>query len=258
VKIWLPWAQHTSSILHTITLQTIVYMTPAATESQSIRWEDISASAKETLFRVWEDRRELLWAEHCWGLLSKYGLTRYSHAVAKCRVLIRLIALAELYREFSDLAWEETYEPELVAWGMEIELNSFRVAQCMGHEFQPSSDEDEEELFESALCSLAEEARREVYLVLKAEFGGDGYLFASLWNTVEYVTEDEEAEIGHEEGHLGMAEGANSTGEIGLKQHQKAGGKIDWLENAPAILSDVTPGKMSAYEWIERGMPRVR
>jgi hypothetical protein len=234
-------------------------MSMLAIEPRSILWGDFSASAKETLFRVWEDNRELLWAEQCWSFLSKYDLTRYSDEVSKCRVLIRLMSLAEIYREFCDRAWQEVYKRELVVWAGEIEVNRFRVAQCVGQSFEPTMHDDEEELFESALFSLMEEARREVRLVLKAEFGGDDYLFVSLWNTVVNLREDDDPEFESDPKQVqnGGYEIDKTVMGFQLESAEKAAPRINWLENADIILSEVTPDKMSAYEWIKAGMPQI-
>jgi hypothetical protein len=102
----LPWPPRISIILHTITLQMIVYMSKSYINAK-VAWTDIPKEVRDTLFRVWTDTRELLWAEKCWGYLDKRGLTAYSNEVAKVRVLIRLMSLAEIYREFCDRAWEE-------------------------------------------------------------------------------------------------------------------------------------------------------
>jgi hypothetical protein len=209
------------------------------------------------LFRVWTDARELLWAEKCWGYLEKHGLTSYSNEVAKLRVLLRLMSLAEIYREFCDRAWQEQYECELVVWASELDLNRFRLAQCVGPTFEEYTEDDDDELYGAALMSLAKEARREIYDVLIKEFGGESYLFVSLWNTVQFQREDD-AYVEDEEDEPDQLERLTAKGRIGPAGEYPKETEINWLEDAEAILCDVTPDKMCAYEWINQGMPRVR
>jgi hypothetical protein len=256
VKIWLLWAQHTSSILHTITLQTIVYM-PQSCANAKVAWTDIPKEVRETLFRVWNDGRELLWAGKCWAYLDKRGLTAYSNEVGKARVLVRLMSLAEIYREFCDRAWEEQYDCELVAWASELDLNRFRLAQCVGPTFEEYTVDDHDELCGAALASLAEEARREIYDVLIQGFGSESCLFVSLWNTVEFQREDD-AYVKEGEDEPDQSERLTTKRTIGTDEACPKETEINWLEGAEAILRDVTTDKMSAYEWINQGMPRVR
>jgi hypothetical protein len=65
-RIQLPWPPRISIILHTITLQTIVYMSQSYANAK-VAWTNIPEEVRDTLFRVWTDARELLWAEKCWG-----------------------------------------------------------------------------------------------------------------------------------------------------------------------------------------------
>jgi hypothetical protein len=228
-----------------------------------VAWTDIPNGARDTLFRVWTDARELLWAEKCWGYLDKRGLTAYSNEIAKVRVLARLMSLAEIYREFCDRAWEERYDCELAVWASEIGLNRFRVAQCVGSTFEELSRDDEDELYRAALMLLAEQARREIYEVLIEEFGGESYLFVSLWNTVEFRREDNDEQLARaryiEDDHdePDQSEGQRIEQEPAPDQ-QTQQTEINWLEDAETILWDVTPDKMCAYQWIDEGMPRIR
>jgi hypothetical protein len=222
-----------------------------------VAWTDIPKEVRDSLFRVWTDARELLWAEKCWGYLDKRGLTAYSNEVTKVRVLVRLMSLAEIYREFCDRAWEEQYDCELVAWASELDLNRFRLAQCVGPTFDGNTVDDDDELFGAALMSLAKEARREIYDVLIKEFGGESYLFVSLWNTVEFQRKDD-AYVDDEEDEPDRPDRLTAQRGIGTDGAYPEETEINWLEGADVILYDVTADKMSAYEWITQGMPRAR
>jgi hypothetical protein len=222
-----------------------------------VAWTDIPGGVRDTLFRVWTDARELLWAEKCWGYLDKRGLTAYSDEVERVRVLARLMSLAEIYREFCDRAWEEQYDCELVVWASELDMNHFRLAQCVGPTFEENTVDDDDELYSAALMSLAEQARHEIYDVLIQEFGSESNLFVSLWNTVEFQREDDDAYLDYKDGP-DQPERLTGKRRIGPDGAYTEEIEINWLENAEEILWDVTTNKMCAYEWITEGMPRVR
>jgi hypothetical protein len=233
-------------------------MSTETIKSQKIRWTDVTEGARDSLFRVWTDARELLWAEKSWGFLEKHGLTTYSSEVSKVPVLVRLMSLAEIYREFCDRAWDEQHDCELVDWASEIDLNRFRLAQYVGSKFEESTCDDEEELLSSALMSLAEEARAGIYHVLVEEFGSESYLFVSLWNTVEFRRKDDEPESYFEDDDPDQSEEETMQQQLVLNREKPEQTEIHWLKDAETILSAVTSDKMSAYEWIEGGIPRVR
>jgi hypothetical protein len=222
-----------------------------------VAWIDIPKEVRDTLFLVWTDARELLWAERCWGYLDKRGLTAYSDEIERVRVLVLLMSLAEIYREFCDLAWEEEYDCALTVWASDLDVNRFRLAQCVGPTFEADEVDDDDELYRAALVNLAKDARREVYNVLTQEFGSESDLFVSLWNTVEFQREEDDTDVedNEDEDHPGPL---TAEHRIGPERTRPVGTEINWLEDAETILSDVTPHKMRAYEWIAGGMHRVR
>jgi len=102
-RILLPLAPHTSSILNTINLQKILYNRIVLMgERCTVWWEDISEDAA-SLFRVWTEGRELHWAKKSWEALGKRGLTSYADEVERARVVVRLMTLAAIYRDFCEL-----------------------------------------------------------------------------------------------------------------------------------------------------------
>jgi len=245
----------------------IVYMNLRAMETHKVHWTDIRKGDRDTLFRVWTDAHELLWAEKCWSLLDKHGLTSFSNDVSKAMVLVRLMSLAEIYREFCDRAWEERHDCELVVWASDIGLNRFRIAQCVGPAFDESTEDDEDQLFASALMFLADTARREIYRVLIEEFGNESFLFVSLWNTVEFRRQDgegypaSEAEDSDEEVDAVDTQVAAEDliqSPLVLDRREPTFDEINWLEDAEDILWDVTTDKMCAFQWVSEGMPRIR
>ena len=131
-------------------------------------------------------------------------------------VLVRLGTLALMYREFCDLAFEESTESE-GEWD-ELNIDPFRVGQLIGADFERDDDQDADSLARAALNELSESARPETYEALKKGFGGDSALFASLWRT-------------------------------------PTDGKRQEQESLYETLNEVTPQKGAAFDWICEGMP---
>jgi hypothetical protein len=187
----------------------------------SVRWEDVHSEA-ESIFRVWTDARELDWAKKSWEALGKRGLTSYANQVEWTRVIVMLMTLAAIYRDFCELAFDEVHEPDYSVWASELCIGAFRVAQCVGSQFDADEDRDDQSLLEGALIELMQEARSQIHMALREEFGDDSLLFVSLWNTVE-------------------------------KPQQNA--ETNWLDDAGWILNnDVTGQKLAAHNWIAEGM----
>ena len=192
------------------------------------------------------------WAKKSWDGLGKRGLTSYSSQIEWTRVMIRLMALAGIYRDSCELAFDEVHEPEYTIWAGELSLSTFRVAQCVGHEFRKEEDADDAELLESALSPLMETARSEIHKVLLAEFGGESLLFVSPWNTVDYGGNEDPELLEND------SEDADVDQESEVQRRQtRSNVDIDWRENADSILHDVTGQKLAAFLWIQEGMYEV-
>ena len=99
-------------------------------------WEDPSVS----MFDVWIGQPELAWARKAWIALERRGLTLFSNELERTRVLIRAMTLGTIYREFCDLAHDDAWDSEYQIWAAEMGLNSFRVAQLAGDEFELDDD----------------------------------------------------------------------------------------------------------------------
>lgn len=220
------------------------------TERRVAWWDDVARDAN-SMFRVWSDGRELDWAKKSWEALSKRGLTAYSNQIEWTRVMVRLMALAAIYRDFCELAVDEIHEPEYTYWADDLSVTAFRVAQCVGSEFRKDEEVASGDLLESALLELMETARTEVHKVLLTEYGGESLLFVSLWNTVEYErAEDLEPEETDEDLE-------NGQDEDDLKLPSQLAADINWRQNASSIVNNVTGEKMKAFEWIQQGMPAL-
>jgi len=251
-RILLPLALHTSSILNTINLQTILYNRIVLMgERRTVWWEDISEDAAP-LFRVWTDGQELHWAKKSWEALGKRGLTSYADQVERARVMVRLMTLAAIYRDFCELAFDEVHDPVYEQWAGDLGLGTFRVAQCVGAQFERDGVEEDNELLERALHRLMEEARAEICGKLRAEYGDNSMLLVSLWNTVEYWR-PEDAPTGRGQEINSADSKVDSAMEFGTVPT-----RVDWKESAYSILNDEIAGnKLKAFNWIEEGMPSV-
>jgi hypothetical protein len=211
-----------------------------------VRWGDVSRDA-EGIFRVWTDARELDWAKKSWASLVKRGLTSYADEVGRTRVMVRLMALAAMYRDFCELAFDEVHDPAYPLWADELCLSTFRVAQCVGSQFGADEGRDDQCLLEEALVELMEEARSQIHMALREEFGDDSLLFVSLWNTVEYWRDGDDGET--------EPKRAGTERQSECKNGPKENAEIDWLDDAGWILNnDLTGQKLAAHNWIVEGM----
>src|SRR4051812_25557705 len=104
-------------------------------ERRVVEWKDVARDA-ELLFDVWTEGHELYWAMKCWQALVQKGLASYSNQLEYTLVLIRLIALAQMYKDFCDLAFYEYHDSEHNKWADELGLSNFRIAQCVGSDFE--------------------------------------------------------------------------------------------------------------------------
>lgn len=123
-----------------------------------VAWEDLQDAA-DLPFSIWVDQPELRWAKQAWNSLERAGLTSYLDERQRHQVLVRFVALADLYHEFCHLAWDEMYEPDYLAWADELNLSRFRIGQLAGLagvDVWPGDDEavDDDEVATTALVSL--------------------------------------------------------------------------------------------------------
>ena len=227
-------------------------------ERRVVRWKDIHQGALHSLFHVWTEGRELRWAKKSWEALAKHGLTAYSDETEWTLAIIRLMTLGTIYREFCDLAWDEEYYPEYTIWASELDLNHFRVAQCLGSEFARDSCADEKELLEHGVSELVDRARPEIHKALTAEFGGDSMLFFSLWNTVDYRGDEEDDIDDEDEEDDEKGSGREQDNDTGDGRQEEEQIETKWTEDADIILNNPTPERVRAFEWIREGMPSVR
>lgn len=186
-----------------------------------VEWEDVSAAA-ESIFRVWasETGKELDWANSAWIALGRAGLTSFQGGIERTIVLLRLITLGVIFREFCELTRGEPFDADIIDWADSLEICPVRVGQVLGPKYLEDSDDPVK--LESALLALIDQVRPDVSDTLVKGFGNESTLFLSLWRASE-------------------------------------GGAIDEPEeDADSVLNEVAPEKMKAFEWINEGMPSLK
>ena len=188
-------------------------------KSRKVVWDDVVESADKA-FSIFLPQVGLKWARNAWEILSKSELTSYSAETERYIVLFRFLALAGIYRDFCDAAFDESSYLEYDDWAEPLELDSALVFQMVGEDSDWEIDENAE--MSDALLFLVEKRRSEVCKALLDSFGGVNDLFESLWLTTHPPKEDEEV--------------VTQNGTFG----------------------PVTADRMRAYEWVSNGCPKYK
>lgn len=142
-----------------------------------LAWRDIENKAK-TAFSVWTNGADFRWARRAWKALEQGGVTSYSNEVERELVLCRFWVLNRIYRDYSEMAWDECgaddcdYTGEL-DMGILAELCSKYATDAEG-----STRNEVEVLVEvvESQCAL-------VVATLTDGFGGIEELHKSLWRS---------------------------------------------------------------------------
>jgi hypothetical protein len=152
-----------------------------------ITWIDIHECA-EQLFNVWVEQPELRWAQKSWTALEANGLTSYESEIEKCKVYIRLLVLADLYRQFCHTAYDETYDDHDLYYLCDeflskFKLSPFYVGQLVGEPFYDDTEDeepDDAQLLNSGVRHCVTLLRKETLAALVKYFGSPEGLFVSL------------------------------------------------------------------------------
>jgi len=216
-----------------------------------VAWDDLQGAA-DLAFSIWVDQPELRWAKQAWSSLERAGLTSYFNESQRHQVLVRFVALADLYHEFCHLAWDEMYEPAYLEWADELSLTRFRIGQLAGlagvDEWPDDDTVDDDEVATTALVSLVHSARAEIVPALQAGFGGVAGLFVALWRSNRF--EPDAASDAADTGPEARSEGAQE--EDSEDDDEEI---VEEPETDEEILNDVTGEKLRAYEWLTAGCP---
>ena len=146
-----------------------------------VEWEDI-AEAAARIFNVWiEKQPELEWAKTAWQHLREHGRTRYSTDVDWHVVQCRLLALGGIYRDFCQLAWDESAGKDYEFWAEGMKLDKFTLGRLY-QSVENDSTNDDVGMYD-AMESIVEAQRPAVVAALQEGFGLEEGLISSLWST---------------------------------------------------------------------------
>lgn len=199
-----------------------------------VPWNDL-AHAAGAVFSLWPDGAEYQWALKAWEALERAGLTAYSDELQHSKVLVRFIALAGIYYDFCEIAWEEYLDPDYVEWAEALGLSPVRVGQLIGADprWVDNVTANAEELLSDSLQYLEEMARDEIYGALRDHFGGISQLFISLWRSKRQASPIEASRTSCEASDADSIDRGYETDE--------------------EILEDMWPQKQAAFDWVKAG-----
>lgn len=161
----------------------------------------------------------LAWAKLAWENLSRVEATVYNTGMDRAQIGIHFLALADIYRDFYYIMWEECDDSDYFEWAEGLEISQFRVGQLVG--LNPDFDDGDDDIaYNYAVRQLTSEARREVVHNLSIAFKGKRELFISLLRS-------NKAGDGSENGHY----------------------------SPEADLDNWVGAKLAAFEWLEQGCP---
>lgn len=191
-----------------------------AAPPRTLTWKHFSEVAEE-FFKIF-GRSELVWAQQMWEHLLKAGMCTVDGELDRCRVCVRFVALACIYREFCATAWKKRLAPHFHEWAVYLDLHPLRLGQLLGTNAPLQEARKDEDLIHAAMQVLVNRERTELHRVLVAAHGSPSRLFASMWRTRE-----------HPPGSPGAA-----------KQKR---------ESDDEILNDLSFEKIDAYEFVSKG-----
>ncbi|HPC84332.1 MAG TPA: hypothetical protein P5234_13425 [Thermoanaerobaculaceae bacterium] len=191
-----------------------------AAPPRTLTWKHFSEVAEE-LFKVF-GRSELVWAQQMWEHLVKAGLCTADSELDRCRVCIRFIALACIYRDFCSLAWKKRLSPHFHEWAVYLDLHPLRLGQLLGTNAALPEARRDDELVHAAVQVLANRERPQLHRALVQAVSSPSRLFITMWRTRE---------------HLPGTPGAAR----------------DKRESDDQILNDLSFEKIDAYEYVSKG-----
>ena len=171
-----------------------------------------------SVFNLWVDNsEELRWAREAWGILRKEGLTSYYDDLTRCKVLLRFIALCDIYLDFAHVAWQESVATNYCDLAEILDIDPLQLELLVkGCEETESIEKIELSSFnDDDFRCLSDDQRSEIIGALIKGHGGDlSNLFFSLWKTNPNHSDESE----------------------------------DFIENA-----DLSGDKLDAYDWLANG-----
>ncbi len=163
---------------------------------KGLDWEEVSDAAA-VMFNIWVGGSELEWAQESWSHFQSAGLVSDDNILTVTKSKCLLIALACVYGEFCALAWDETGERLVEVFADDLDLNDLAlgVLAAKANEGETWEDVYDYEFREYALNTLIDSLRNELFECLRTAYGGEPFLYARMFKTInssEEVPEDEE------------------------------------------------------------------
>ena len=167
-----------------------------------VEWAEFADCAR-IAFGWWADcDQEVRWAERSWSILNEYGLTSYPNEDEKFRVILRFLALSEIFNDFLYIAWGLDNIPMYADLLGKLGVNRKSVIAFAQADLSWFDKEtllslltpSEVELH-SVIADLCDKARPELFTALERGCGGINSLFASLWRCNPAYADDSEKEI---------------------------------------------------------------
>jgi len=123
---------------------------------------------------IWLDKVEMFWFQHMWQLIDEQGLTIYNSLVEKFAVYSRLYATIKIYREFCEVACEESADFD------------FNLSRLSFDRIIDKDDDVEEYVYKDLIEGLVCDNRtmNTIFEVIKSKFGLTT-AFCSLWLTFD-------------------------------------------------------------------------
>ncbi len=185
-------------------------------DPETLDWDELQP-ALDLSHSVWNEKEKKAWANKAWSILTKAKLTQYETGVERAEVVVRFLALTDIFADFYEIAFQDGFEPEYTELAKSLDLSPLRVGQLIGRDADCDEGQGDSELYSDALRHLASEARGEMCRTLIKGFGNASQLFISLWRANPYYADE------------------------------------DIVSDDDIVNSDLTPEKHIAFEWITEG-----
>ena len=206
-------------------------------ETKILSWNEIEPAAKEAL-SVWMSGGDMVWAEQAWAHITNAGRANYVTELERCRAAVRAFALFGIYLDYCAIAQDESLAGlNYKYWADELAIMDFTVGQLIGSHPDFSNYGDEFETVDRALHHLADEARIEIYPVLRDGFGNVPGLYVSLWRSANGV----------------LLELAKNDSDDLDEDTERAETITD-----EEIFQDVDGPAVAVYAWLDDGCPPYR
>lgn len=198
---------------------------------------------------VWVKGKEKYWYRKAWECLSKKGLTSYSSREEECLVIIRIATLNMIYREFCELALEETYYYECMAETFEEELLEIEIGQLYAKYTDDEFIDDFSGNIDYALCCLADSQRKVVYDALYSELDLLG-MFCGMYFT-GYTPDCWLEEVDYDDENYCIYDEQKTK----VNTYDEYWNSI--IKNADDYMNDFSFEDLEAFGWLCEGTYRI-